>query len=190
MKKIVLQLPYNRENSIEVIKGNFVISKVDETNVNSVERFLINYANGESVALGSAFVVLLPNNGSDQILGLICFEENNVRTKFQFPIKDPRNNHHTELTYFIVDEKLMDKKLLLDVLMRIIPLITTTECIDEVIWFDYRGELYSRYIDSVYKRNSQFTYYFQNESEYFADKLVSIYEGDIERETTLLGIGD
>lgn len=190
MKKMVLQLPYNRENSIEVIRDNFVISKVDETNINFVERFLLNYVNGERISLDGAFVVLLSNNGNDQIVGLLCFEENNVRTKFQFPIEDTRNNHHTELTYFIVDEKLMNKELLLNVLMRTIPLITTTECIDEVIWFDYKGELYSRYIDSVYKRYPQFTYFFINESEYFADRLVSIYEVDIEREPTLLGIGD
>ena len=189
MKKIVLQLPYNRENSIEVIKGNFVISKVDETNVNSVERFLINYVNGERISLDGAFVVLLPNNGNDQIVGLLSFEENNVRTKFQFPIEDTRNNHHTELTYFIVDEKLMNKELLLDVLMRTIPLTTTTECIDEVIWFDYKGELYSQYVDSVVKQYPQY-YHYRNVSEYFADRLVSIYEVDIERETTLLGIGD
>ena len=189
MKKTVLQLPYNRENSIEVIRNNFVISKVDETNINFVERFLVNYVNGESISLDDAFVVLLPNNGSDQIVGLMCFEENNVWTKFQFPIKDTRNNHHTELTYFIVDEKLMDKKLLLDVLMRIIPLTTTAEHIDEVVWFDYKGELYSQYVDSVVKQYPQY-YHYRNVSEYFVEKLVSIYEGDIERRTTLLGIGD
>ena len=52
--------------------------------------------------------------------------------------------------------------------------VHSEEIEEEVFWFKYRGQLYSRVIDAiVIKTNNEYGYYFLNESEYFTMNLMN-----------------
>ena len=80
-----------------------------------------------------------------------------------------------EITSLVIDRKLINKNILHKCFNIILPLIITTNKVDDVIWYEYKGILYSRIIELITK---EVIYYFQNESEYFADNLIHNYESE------------
>lgn len=179
MKKIVLNLPYCSDVSFETIMSQLMVFKIDESNKKQVESFVLNYVNGKIMPLDKAFVVSLSDNNNFRIIGLFCFLETDLRNVAIFngePDFDKKINFN-ELSHFIIDEKIMNVKSLSMILRKIIPSIITKEEIDEVIWFKY-GEFYTRMVDKIYKQYPNFTYYYINEADYFAEKLMFIHSNE------------
>lgn len=176
MKKIVLNLPYCHDVSSETIMNQLMVFKINDSNRKQVESFVLNYVNGEIIPLDKAFVVSLSDNNNFRIIGIFCFLETDLRYVATFKEKPDFNKkiNFNELSHFIIDEKIMNAKALSIILRRIIPSIITKEEIDEVIWFKY-GEFYNRMVEKIYKQYPNFTYYYINEADYFAEKLMLIH---------------
>ena len=64
----------------------------------------------------------------------------------------------------------------------IIPQLMNSIIVDEVIWCEYKGELWSKIINSFAKENE---YDYANESHYFAEKIINSSILEVEREKRL-----
>ena len=126
----------------------------------------------------TSFVVYSNVKNSKLLLGIICFEPNDVRTKFPIEFEDIKPKKYHEITYLLFDDRIFSVKSLCPILKQIFALSVNTEPIDEFFWFASR-ELYGKLIDKVFKSCSE--YYFQNEANYFAEKIVATHNAQLER---------
>lgn len=152
---------------VEVRKITAAISE----NVNS---FLLNNGIYGTVDLENSFVCVLPYDGCEVIVGLIEILPNDIRTVLAAPL-DEKNRFYHEYTLIAMDKRLFTEEFLhrcFRVSMQYF--VHSEEIEEEVFWFKYRGQLYSRVIDAiVIKTNNEYGYYFLNESEYFTMNLMN-----------------
>lgn len=161
----ILNLPF------DVNTSNILISKVYEDNRPIVNEFIINHcAEYRDYLDDTLFICYQISEGYKQILGIFSFKENAI------PIDGVRDDiNFNELNYLIIDWCVLNYECLLRVFSIILPmLVDRNDSNNECIWFNYRGSLYSRKIDKVFKTCRE--YYFQNESEYFASTIVDIQQ--------------
>lgn len=133
-----------------------------------------------NIPIDNAFVLYVSINNSPSILGIICVEPNDVRTKYKIQGTDIETRNYHEFTYFLIDDRLFNKETLVPILQQIFSMIISDKPIDEVFWFS-DGELYSRFLDKIFKTCKE--YYFINEAGYFANKIISAYNRQIDRAT-------
>ena len=184
MERKILDTTICEELEFDYLEKNIQILRVNESYLSKVETFLINNQILLNIInLNNSYFVQINNNNENHIIGLFVLEENHVSTKFpQF--KDSQDNrHYIEITSLVIDRKLINKNILHKCFNIILPRIIPTNKADEVIWYEYQGILYARIIELITK---DVIYYFQNESEYFADKLIHNYESEKELSQKLL----
>lgn len=184
MKRKILDTTICEELEFDYLEKNIQILSVNESNLSKVEAFLINNQIMTNIInLNNSYFVQINTNNENHIIGLFVLEENYVGTKFS-QFKDFQDNRHfVEITSLVIDRKLINKNILHKCFNIILPLIITTNKVDDVIWYEYKGILYSQIIELITK---DVIYYFQNETEYFADKLIHNYESEKELSQKLL----
>lgn len=164
---------------IRIIESNttfnvneLIVSEVDADNKAQVETFLSNLSpHYEINLLDKAFICYMRNDYGINIKGLWAFSNNTI-------IEDENEIQYTEITHCVVDANLLDERSLSDCLKKIFPDVVNydnKDC-DEAIWFDYKHILYGRKMNSIFKTVK--VYYFQNEAEYFANKIISCHLED------------
>ena len=164
------------ELEFDYLEKNIQILRVNESYLSKVEAFLINNQILLNIInLNNSYFVQINNNNENHIIGLFVLEENHVGTKFPQFKHFQDNRHFIEITSIVIDRKLINKNILHKCFNIILPLIITNNKVDDVIWYEYKGVLYSRIIELITK---EVIYYFQNESEYFADNLIHNYESE------------
>lgn len=179
MEKKILNLPYSNDLENEDILNNLVVVRASDYNKTHLNNFINNYLHGLKIPVENTFLIVSPTEET-KIYGFISFEENDIRDYLQIT-DDTRQLHCSELTYFIMDEKILRPDLLKNMLMRILPLIVSEEIEDEVIWLKYGIEYFRIIIDKLYKSQKEFTYFFQRESEYIANVIFNIQQNENQR---------
>lgn len=140
-----------------------------------------NHTN-RNISIDNAFLLTVPTNNSVSILGVVCIEPNDVRTKYDIPEQDIEKRNYHEFTYVLIDDRLFNEGAITLLLRQLLSLCVSAEPIDEVFWFS-DNELFLRIINKVFKTCNE--YYFQNEAEYFADKLITTHNAHNNREKYL-----
>lgn len=125
-----------------------------------------------SISTDNAYVLSIKTNNSVSILGVVCIEPNDVRTKYDIPEPDIEKRNYHEFTYILIDDRLFNEGALIPLLRQLMSMCVSDEPIDEVFWFP-DDRLYAQIINQVFKNCNE--YYFQNEATYFANALLSIY---------------
>ena len=152
----------------DVDTNAILIAKASADNMPRVEEFVTNYAVEYKDCLDADTYMCYQQLGDAiQVVGIFSFNGNP-------PFENIEDNINcNELSYLIADLRILNFKCLLRVFSIILPLLVNrNDDNDEGIWFNYRGSLYARKIDKVIKTVK--VYYFQNESDYFASKIVEI----------------
>ena len=176
MERKILDTIICEELEFDYLEKNIQILRVNESYLSKVEAFLINNQILLNIInLNNSYFVQINNNNENHIIGLFVLEENHVGTKFPQFKHFQDNRHFIEITSIVIDRKLINKNILHKCFNIILPLIITNNKVDDVIWYEYKGVLYSRIIELITK---EVIYYFQNESEYFADNLIHNYESE------------
>ena len=161
------------------LKSDIRINSINSNIKDEVISFLYNYGvNPKEINLENAFGIYL----HESIIGLFSFENEHISTKFPIPVLDGENRHFSEIAHILIDQHLMDMIILQKCFSIIIPQLLNSIIVDEVIWCEYKGELWSKIINSFAK---EIEYDFANESHYFAEKIINSNILEVEREKRL-----
>ena len=137
-----------------------------------VLNYMYNYSlNPKRFNLSNAFAITILNNQNNEIIGLFSFENNHISSKFNVSYSEYDERHFTEITYIIIDEKLIDISILKKCFSIIFPQLVCSQIVNEVIWCDYNKNLFSQIIDSFVKK-TEFLYHYENVSYFFAEKII------------------
>lgn len=153
----------------DVDTNAILIAKASADNMPRVEEFITNYAVEYINCLDDNLYICYQQLGDIiQVVGVFSFKRNVL------PIENIGDNINcNELSYLITDLRIMNLECLQRVFSIILPMLVNRENNkDEGIWFSYQGTLNAKRIDKLFKTCKE--YYFQNESEYFASKIVEI----------------
>ena len=159
----IINLPF------EVAANAILVTKVSEDNIPRTEEFVTNYAVEYVDCLNDDLYMCYQQiGGIIQVVGTFSFKRNMP------PIEHIGDNINcNELSYLIIDLRILNFDCLERVFSIILSLLVNrNDNNDEGIWFNYRGLSYGKKIDNIFKNCRE--YYFQNESEYFASKIVEI----------------
>ena len=163
MELKIINLPF------EVDTNAILIAKPSADNMPRVEEFVTNYAVEHTDCLNDDLYICYQQLGDTiQVVGTFCFNRKMP------PIENIGNNINcNELSYLITDLRILNHECLLRVFSVILPLLVNrNDNNDEGIWFSYQGSINARRIENLFKTCRE--YYFQNESEYFASRIVEI----------------
>ncbi len=153
----------------DVKTNDILIAKASEDNMSRVEEFVTNYAAEYMDSLNDDIYVCYQKLGDTiQVVGTFCFSVNMP------PVDGIGDNINcNELGYLIVDLRILNFECLQRVFSLIFPLLVNrNDDNDECIWFNFQGSIKARRIEKLFKTCRK--YYFQNESVYFASKIVEI----------------
>lgn len=123
-------------------------------------------------------------NGNRQIVGLFSFSNDEIRTQFQINGEDeePRNYH--SLILLALDRRLINEAFLSRSFKVMFPLMVVQDEKSEVFWLSYNGLLYSRVTENIAKNHPCYEY--QNEADYFAEKIMDLLKFLKEREDRVI----
>lgn len=158
----IVNLPF------DVDTNNILIAKSSVDNITRVEEFVTNYAVEYLDRINdNLYICYQQCDGNMQILGIISFRNNT-------PFENVGDNINcNELSYLISDLRIITFECLLHIFSLILPqLVNRNDNKDEGIWFSYQKSHIAKRIDKLFKTCNE--YYFQNESEYFALKIMEI----------------
>jgi len=167
----IINLPF-------IVDTNTVlIAKASADNMPRVEEFVTNYAIEYRGCLNdNLYICYQQCEGGMQILGIFSFRNNIPPFK---KVEDSINCN--ELSFLISDLRIMTLECLEHIFSIILPMLVNRDNNnDEGIWLNYQGSLSAKRIDKLFKTCKE--YYFQNESKYFASKIVEINQ-QIEEKT-------
>lgn len=159
----IINLPFDIE------ANDILIAKASEDNMPRVEELVTNYAVEYTDCLDDDLYICYQQLGDTiQVVGVFSFKRNVP------PIGNIGDSINcNELSYLITDLRILNFECLQRVFSIILPmLVNRDDNKDEGIWFSYQGALNAKRIDKLFKTCKE--YYFQNESEYFASKIVEI----------------
>lgn len=163
--------------------NNIRIDRISMDTKDEVISFLYNNEiNPRDVNLDNSYGIYLQQEKNDSIIGLFSFENNHISTKFSISISEGENRHFSEISYIILDRHLLDITILQKCFSIIIPQLLNSELVNEVVWCEYKGVLWSKIIDSFAKK---IEYDYANESHYFAEKIINSNILEVEREKRL-----
>ena len=186
MEKKILNLPCSNDLENEDILNNLIVVRASDYNRTHLNNFIINYLHGIIIPIENTFLIVSPTEET-KIYGLISFEETDIRN-FLNITDDPRQLHCSELTHFIVDEKILRQDLLKNMFMRIFPLIISEEE-DEVIWIKYGTEHYSRWIDKVVKEHyKEIRRPYFAEANYIVNAIFEIQRNESQRRDRIMNL--
>lgn len=158
--------------SLDYLRENIQIIHINKDNQNMVLNYMYNYSlNPKRFNLSNAFAITILNNQNNEIIGLFSFENNHISSKFNVSYSEYDERHFTEITYIIIDEKLIDISILKKCFSIIFPQLVCSQIVNEVIWCDYNKNLFSQIIDSFVKK-TEFLYHYENVSYFFAEKII------------------
>lgn len=164
-------------------ENNIRIDHISMDTKDEVISFLYNNEiNPRDVNLDNSYGIYLQQEKNDSIIGLFSFENNHISTKFSISISEGENRHFSEISYIILDQHLLDITILQKCFSIIIPQLLNSELVNEVVWCEYKGVLWSKIIDSFAKK---IEYDYANESHYFAEKIINSNILEVEREKRL-----
>ena len=153
-----------------IVDANTVlIAKASADNMPRVEEFVTNYAIEYRGCLNdNLYICYQQCEGGMQILGIFSFRNNTP------PIENVGDNINcNELSYLISDLRIITFECLQHIFSIILPLLVNRDDNnDEGIWLHYQGTLCAKKIDKLFKTCGE--YYYQNELEYFASKILEI----------------
>lgn len=168
----------NNQNDINI--DGIKVEPFSETFIGDVKRLLFQTnPSNRNISVDNAYVLYISKNNSPCILGVVCIEPNDVGTKHLIQETDIEKRNYHEFTYLLIDERLFNKETLIPLLRQTFSMCVSNEPIDEVFWFSH-NLLYSRIINKMFKTYN--VYYFINEATYFAEKIVSVYKEELERQ--------
>lgn len=153
----------------DVDTNTILIAKASADNMPRVEEFVTNYAVEYKDCLDADSYMCYQQLGDTiQVVGIFSFNGNMP------PIENIGDNINcNELSYFITDLRILNLECLQRIFSIILPLLVNrNDNNDEGIWFNYQGSIKARRIGNLFKTCKE--YYFQNESAYFASKIVEI----------------
>ena len=177
MKKIDLK----SGNIREISRGDVSLAQVNENNINLIQEFLINHGNGNNIPLDKAFIVY-DNEDKSKIMGLFSFANNDIRNELTAGQHDKRKINCSELCYLILDEQILqNKEILHSLFQKLIPLLVNDDFIYEVIWFKYKGNHYSAYLEKIHLNYPGFDYYYENEADKLSSDLYVVHHNEKER---------
>ena len=159
----------------DVDTNAILIIKASADNMPRVEEFITNYAVEYVDCLNDDLYMCYQQiGGIIQVVGTFSFNRNLP------PVDNIENNINcNELSYLIIDLRILNSECLQRIFSVILPLLVNkNDNNDECIWFNYQGSINARRIEKLFKTCR--VYYFQNESEFFASKIVDI-EQQIEK---------
>ena len=159
----IINLPF-------IVDTNTVlIAKASADNIPRVEEFVTNYAIEYRGCLNDNLCICYQQcEGCIQILGIFSFR-NNIP-----PFKNVEDSINcNELSFLISDLRIITLECLEHIFSIILPmLVNKDDNNDEGIWLNYQGSLNAKRIDKLFKTCGE--YYYQNELEYFASKILEI----------------
>lgn len=122
----------------------------------------------------SLYVLIVQHEGDQHIVGVIKINPNDVRRKFNIA---PDDTIFHEFTSIVLEENLFNLPFLIDCFREILKQeVNIVEGKKEVFWFDLTGKLYSQVVESsILKKLQGITYYFYNQSEYLASKILESF---------------
>ena len=186
MKLIIIQTQPAENFSEDYLINNIQIADYKTFDIEKVVNFFRNHTvNMNGINLEHSFIAYIPGQDSnDKIVGLLSFEKNLVPTKFFNISEEERaqdNRNFNEITHIVIDEVLLNPTVLQRCLMVILPELLTNTPVDEVVWCDYKNELWSR-VTNAFVKQLNGEYYFANEADYFANKIINAVQCDRKHE--------
>lgn len=183
MELHLIETVSHQELSLDDLKSNTQINVITSNTKDKVINFISNNGiNVKNINLDKTFGIFLHQDNYESIVGLFSFENKHVSSKFRLEDIGGESRHFSEITHIIIDQRLIDMIFLQKCFSIIIPQLLISMPVNEVIWCEYKNELWSKIISSFAKK---IEYDYANESHYFADKIVSSYEFGKKRETHL-----
>lgn len=169
MKIDIVHMSNIEDIPIDVVR----VEPISESIIGDVKNLIASAEPSNRVALSdNAYALIVSSNNKKVILGVVCTEPNDIRTKHRIPWEDSERRNYHEITYILIDDRLFNTRTLVPLMRQILSMSVSDERVDEVYWFS-DDRVYSQTVNRVIKTCQ--VYYFQNEAEYFVDKLISQY---------------
>lgn len=188
MKIKLLNLPYSKEISNEVLINGINLNQVSDTNKEMVNTFLMNHIEDSIESISDKTFIYTFNDGKClYIFGLISFDEVDIRTEFPETEVGETPMHFNRISNFIIDERLLDEQCLIKLFRNIFSRVINREdkTMDEIIWCNYKKQLIAKKLEHICKSED---FYFQNISEYFVSKLIECIKQDEKHETYIIDL--
>lgn len=165
----IINLPYYTD-----INAKILVSKSSESNIPKLQEFFINYVpqiSFEHFKNNLFFLYFLADNYVN-IVGVVAFSNNPINEKYGIE-NDIEHINYNEISLMVFDEKITVGDNLSNCLMKILhQIVNQQDNNDEAVWMEYQGTLYAKKTYSIFKKFDRYS--FQNEADYFAEKLISI----------------
>ena len=189
MRIIQLDLPILKEYNTPDIVTDAHCGKATENDLSFVFDFLSHNDIGlsdEKPTMEDVFCFTVFIDGNTHIVGVLCLNDKQIDfQKFGIP-NSPINRERIfhSIEYLICDKSLLDETFLQHAILTVLHSIVNKEDKrEEVLWFEYGNNLYSRLIDKYQK---QYGYYFVPEAEYFSKAIIAAFNKGTSRYNELL----
>ena len=166
-------------------QGLTMVSPVTDAIKPELDHFLSNYCpNSVHLDKDRCFVLHINIDGHFLVTGLFVFENNDANTKVPYREARKEKVFFHELTHIVIDESLWNEKFLSASFKKMFPqLMHKDDYHREVLW-----PVYMKYVSSVVTKEAKQDkfYTYQNESNYFAQKLMEGYHSSEKKEMELI----